>query len=1059
MNRLKYAYKFALIGILIVLQAAVLIYMLVSELNKNIDFTSREYLGIEYNQALVALLDEAQGYRSLHYSYAIGHHELREALLEKQTKVDIAFSALETVDNRLGSQLDTTWKLQVLHKEWDTRKQEAFQFEPERAQVAFNLNSRWIGEIMGLIQQVGNSSNLALDGDLDTSYLIDSVLRKLPGLVDTLGQAQGLGEHVANSRDLSIDEKERLLLVGGIVRSNLEQLDQNTQVVFRRNESVKVKLKMWNDAVDNDVPIFIWNFEQKIAGPQEAAIPQQLLVTGGQRAIGNVLTLYRGELTVIGELLNLRIQRYSRDRNVVAGFTVSILFLVFYLFLAFDISVRKGIYRLNTLMESVAQGELSARGEVHSQDEMGALTGSINNMLEALEMMYVEVRQSRDCLEVWNQELEKKVTERTASLRNLLDHAGQGFLSFGSDLKVAGEYSAECTQIFNREISEQSVLALLYPDDRGEQVFLEALFQKIFQEEDEMIRDTYFSLLPGQLVVSGSYIGVAYKIIDHPAGVKQPTIMLILTDQTHQKKMESQMQQEKNVLSMVVSVVTHFNDFSAAVNQYSAFCQEGLGRLQEAGCQAGETLITLFRTIHTFKGTFGQLGMYNMVAELHEMETVLATIREAGVDQLEWDCLTEQLKPYTAEQMLNWLEKDIAVLRDILGDTFFHQEDTLIIESSRLLSLEEKIQHILTPGECRLLIPELRRLRYKPFKELLAPYPEYILNLAERYDKAVNVFEISGGETLVDPLKYYCFAKNLVHVFRNAVAHGLETPDERLEAGKEEIGTITCTVYETTEGLTVLITDDGRGMAADHIREIAVNKGICDQKTVMLLADEEAFKLIFADGFSGAEAVSELSGRGVGLSAVRTAIEELGGSVQVNTMLGKGTEFRFFLPLLDWAASEPPTMWQISKPLLVETKNLLTSMGLTVRECIHVEGSANGKVLLRSLTAFVDVKGIMGGKLVLSADEAVVEHMAAACLQDGVTEVSKEKWLEHVLAKIANEIVNNALLQVPNSDGAVKAESLVTILAQDASARYPQSQVSTWKLETGLGWLNLSLIY
>jgi signal transduction histidine kinase len=691
---------------------------------------------------------------------------------------------------------------------------------------------------------------------------------------------------------------------------------------------------------------------------------------------------------------------------------------------------------------------------------MGALTNSINSMLEALEMMYEEVRQSRDCLEIWNQELEKKVTERTASLRNLLDHAGQGFLSFGIDLKVAGEYSAECTMFFNREISEEPVSALLYPDDRGEQVFLEALFQKIFQEEDEIIRDTYFSLLPGELVLSGRYISVAYKIIDNPAKVKQPAIMLVLTDQTQQKEMESQMQEEKNVLSMVVSVVTHFNDFSAAVNQYSAFCQEGFGGGQGDGCQAGEKLSTLFRTVHTFKGTFGQLGMRNMVAELHKMETVLATIREEGVDELAWDCLTEQLEPYTSEEMLSWLEKDIAVLRDILGESFFHQEDTLVIESSRLLGLEEKIQHSLTPGECRLLIPELRRLRYKPFKELLESYPEYILNLAERYDKAVNVFEIDGGETLVDPSKYHYFVKALVHVFRNAVAHGLETPDERLASGKEESGTITCTVHEATEGLTIRITDDGRGMEAAHIREIAVSKGIYDKKTVMSLADEEALRLIFADGFSGAEAVSELSGRGVGLSAVRTAIEELGGSVQVNTTLGRGTEFRFFLPLLNLAESEPPTMCQISKPLLAETKTFLTSTGLLVRECIHVEGSSNGKVSLRNLTTFVDVKGIMSGKMVLSADEAVVEHMATACLHDGAIKVSLEKkWMENVLAKVANEIVNNALLQVPNSDGAVKAESLVTILAEDASARYPQSQVSTWMLETELGWLNLSLIY
>ncbi|MDR3590034.1 MAG: ATP-binding protein [Negativicutes bacterium] len=1054
MNRLKYAYKFALIGMLIIAQASVPIYLLVTELNKNIDIAARERLGVEYSRVLLTLLDEAQGYRTLQYLYSMGDSSLQEALLAKQAKVDEAFAVLEKVDQQLNGSLDSTWKLEVLRKDWDNLKQQAFQFDPGQGRVAFDLNSRWIVEIIGLLQYVGNSSNLALDADLDTAYLVDSMLRKLPVLLDTLGQAQGLGEQLSDQAALSSADKDRLLVVAGLIRSGLEQYDGNAQLVFRRNEKVQAALKKQSDAVDDSVPIFVWNCEQRVNGPQGMAVPKQLLVSGGQQAIGAVTVLYREEFSAIEELLKARVERYSRDRNNVTAFTVSILLLVFYLFLAFDISVRKGVYRLNSVLEAVAQGDLGARGSVYSKDEMGSLTGSINSMLASLEGMYEEVRRSHDRLEVWNQELEGKVAERTASLRNLLDHAGQGFLSFGADLKVAGEHSAECEKIFDRKITGESVVLLFYPENRSEQVFLEALFEKIFQEGDELLRETYFSLLPPELILGSRYIRVGYKMITNPVNPEQREIMLILTDTTLQKELEGQMQEEQNILSMVVRVVTHSGDFSAAIRQYLSFCQDGFVHLWQEGGREGDSIEAIFRTVHTFKGTFSQLGMSHLVTKLHELEAVLATIRDEGAEA---SASLEPLKAYSEEEMAGWLDEDMTVLQETLGESFFHQEDTLVVESSRLLDIEEKIQRSLSPGECRLLIPALRRLRYKPLKDLLKNYPEYLLNMADRYDKLVNPFIIEGDDILVDPITCGDFSQALVHVFRNALAHGLETPDERLEAGKEATGNVKCFIREEAQGILVVIADDGRGIDAARVREIAVSKGLYDERTALGQSDAEALLLIFADGFSSSDEVSELAGRGVGLSAVREEIEKLGGSFSVHTVVGKGTEFRFFLPLSDMEEHELPTMLQMSRPLVEAAQIRLKEAGLPVKKAVHSE-AAGGKLALRRVTTFVDVKGLVSGKLLLSADDSLVECLVAK-QKDGPGQVSQEKWLENVLARWANEVVQEVLEQMPGLDDAVRAEALVTIMAEDASAKYPRAEISSWMLETQSGCLQISLIY
>ncbi len=1061
MNRLKYAYKFSLIGLLIVLQASVLIYMLVSELNKNIDFAIRERVGVQYIQALTHLLNETQTYRSIHYDFSTGNRALQAEVLAQQKKIDAALDAVEAIDNQATLQMDTTWKLQMLRKDWLARKPDALQFNSDvgRAQVLFDLDSRWLTEVTAFMLHVGYESNLAMDSDFDTSRLVDSVLRKLPGLIDTLSTTQGLAIQLQDN-NLSSESKNRLLQIVGLIRSGLEQTDSNAQLVFRHNETIKTKLKAVHTALTDAVPTFAWNVEQKTLGQQGLLIPQQLLTTAGNQAIQTAGILHKEELKVIDQLLVVRVDKYLQYRNIVVCFTGGILLLVCYLFLGFDMSVRKAVYRLDKVMASAGNGDLNVRGAIDSRDEMGSLTYAINNMLDSLQKMVEEVQLSHAKLEVWNQELEQKVTERTASLRNLLDHAGQGFLSFGEDLRVNDEYSAECQTVFHREIAKEAVPALIYPEDRDQQVFLEAIFRKILQADNEVMRETYFSLLPEEVVLGSSYIGVAYKLIDHIADPGQRKIMLILTDQTLQRAMEDQVQSERDILAMIVYVVTHSADFFTTMGQYTSFCQEGMQNLLHEKKTAGEMLATLFRTVHTFKGAFGQLRMRNTMAKLHDMEGTLDILRSNRLDGAANEPLAEKLSALTPEVMLDWLNADLDILKDKLGEVFFQRGNMLVVDNNRLLEIEEKVLRMLSPGECSLLLPDLRRLRYKPIKELLQSYPEYVVTLAEQNEKAVYSFEIVGGETLVDPLQYYDFIKSLGHIFRNSIVHGLESYEERVENGKDERGSITCTVLEDPAGVTLVISDDGRGMDPARIRDIALEKGICTMEEVQNLQQEEIIQLIFADGFSGAQAVDTFAGRGVGLSAVRAELEKLNGSVCVNTALGKGTQFQFSLPFSQAEENEPYSIRQLAKPLVNAAEHLLQSdAGLLVRNHTYIEGTAGGKLNLRKVTTFLGIKGLANGRMVLSADQSVVAHLVEKRFTQEAIDAPIDRMMETTLSHYANEIFHHALKSEPAWLDSIAIEALVSILADDASAKYPQSETPTWVLDTDAGIITLSLIY
>jgi hypothetical protein len=470
-------------------------------------------------------------------------------------------------------------------------------------------------------------------------------------------------------------------------------------------------------------------------------------------------------------------------------------------------------------------------------------------------------------------------------------------------------------------------------------------------------------------------------------------------------------------------------------------------------------LAELFRIVHTFKGTFGQLHMGNVMSQLHTMEGSLDTIRAQKIVDITGQELAEELTAFTPENMLGWLEADLAVLKEKLGENFFQRENVLVIDNTRLIEIEDKVKSTLSGDACGLLLSDLRRLRYKPFRELLSSYPEYVCGLAERNEKAVHLFSIEGDDTLVDPLRYYDFIKSLGHVFRNSIVHGLETFDERLEAGKDEVGTITCKVTESEAGLQLVITDDGRGINPAQIRDIAVEKGICTLEAAHAMQEAECVQLIFADGFSGAKQVDTFAGRGVGLSAVRAELENIGGSVSVHSVVGRGTEFKFFLPFSKSKEDGALSVRQLAKPILNAMEWCLKNQaGLEVKSISYEGGGVGGKLKLRKVTTFLGVKGFPNAKILLSADQAVVQYLSHK-KETANSEDAMERKLENALAKYALEFFQRAVNEIPQWPSSITAKALVSILAEDASAMYPNAEISTFVVITELGNLYLSLVY
>lgn len=191
---------------------------------------------------------------------------------------------------------------------------------------------------------------------------------------------------------------------------------------------------------------------------------------------------------------------------------------------------------------------------------------------------------------------------------------------------------------------------------------------------------------------------------------------------------------------------------------------------------------------------------------------------------------------------------------------------------------------------------EVMEARMVPIDQVFSRFPRMIRDLAKAEGKQVNLV-IEGKEIELDRTVLDEIGDPLVHLLRNAVDHGIEPTEERIKLGKPVAGFVGLSASRQRNSVIIEVEDDGKGMDPAHLRDIAVKKGIMSREEVDKLSDTDALNLIFVAGFSGAKTITDISGRGVGMDAVKTKIEALGGTVKVSSVPGQGSSIKLQLPL------------------------------------------------------------------------------------------------------------------------------------------------------------------
>lgn len=236
---------------------------------------------------------------------------------------------------------------------------------------------------------------------------------------------------------------------------------------------------------------------------------------------------------------------------------------------------------------------------------------------------------------------------------------------------------------------------------------------------------------------------------------------------------------------------------------------------------------------------------------------------------------------------------------------------------------------------------EVMGIRMLPVSNVFNKFPRMIRDLAANFNKKVDLV-IQGEDTELDRSVIEEITDPLIHLLRNSVDHGVEPPSERVKMGKPERATILLTARHEQGRILLTVEDDGGGINCERVKNTAIRRGLIGESEAATMPDDEAVNLIFTSGFSTASAVSDVSGRGVGLDIVRNNIQRLNGTVMVESWAGRGTRFQITLPL---------TLAIVPTLLVKVAKHILAIPLVTVLETLRVSDqdtqTVNGRPVIR----------------------------------------------------------------------------------------------------------------
>ncbi|MBK6636991.1 MAG: HAMP domain-containing protein [Rhodocyclaceae bacterium] len=747
--------------------------------------------------------------------------------------------------------------------------------------------AEWVAATATRLDELNESAGLLNDGDAQTSRLLDVLTIHLSGLMRTTATAARIGTETLVKQSLRGSRRNDLTLARGDYNALVTYSLENLRKVGQAHPPFAERLEATGGTLNTAYLSVQEMITTKMIDTMDFDLaPQRYLEITG-KAFDDTLVAAKTVSETVDTLMASRLSSLYWQRNLVIVAMLAVGGLVLVAFLSAYISIMRGLHGLAAAVKTMADGDLGARINVTTRDELGTVGKQFNEMAARLAERTVQLR------------------EKTHEIEAMLANMPQGIFTITPSGQIHEEYSAYLETIFaTGHIAGRDAMNFLFEftdtaaNDRDQ---VSASVSSCLGE-DRMNFDFNEHLLLREIRrtlpdAAPQYLELAWSVIcDDEDHVER--VMVCVRDVTILRQIEAEAQQQRRELAIIGEILAvkqeKFHEFVASSRNFL----EDNGILLRSAVAATPVLVKqLFRNMHTVKGNSRTYGLTQLTHRVHEAEQSYEVLRQDETANFDAELLLNQLAEVSScleeyahinETKLGRrgpgrrgsAEKYLMVERDQIGQ--------LLAECDRARGRAEQ-----APEALRVVSDALRLLGTERVDDMLSGVLDSLPSLAAELGKPAPQIVIEAKGIHVRNQMTDLLRNAFMHLYRNSLDHGLELPAERLAQGKPAAGCVLLRVTVESGRALFKLSDDGRGLALAYIRRKAVDKGLVADAGE--LDDAATAQLIFASGFSTAAAVTEVSGRGVGMDAVRDFIERESGSLHIEfTDQRVGSDYRAF---------------------------------------------------------------------------------------------------------------------------------------------------------------------
>lgn len=415
MDRLMIPQKMVLMAIVFSSALLALLYLLVREINMDIAFTEKERSGVDYSQSVMGLFIHVQQHRGMANALLKGDEAFRSPLLEKQAQVESDIKMLDKageifrkslrniqkegpgngllVDIYSVGTINTADKWTSIKEGWRAVSEGVLYMTPFESYEAHTSLTK---DILSLLVLVADTSNLTLDPEIDSFYMMDTIINKLPMAAEYAGQLRGIGAGVAAQQSIGEQERAYLILLSGINRSTIAVVKENMLKVFRKNPSLRPRLAPRIDDFDKFLSEAIGVLKSGILNTSAVSVSTEEYFSVFTKAIGSSLRLHSEITSSLKEVLDGRKSRLKKAKYMIVGFAIFAIAALSWLFAGYYFSMTNSLRRLMYASDSIRKGNLDIKVSLETRDEMGIVAQSFNEMSKSLNNAMKDLRHSNE---------------------------------------------------------------------------------------------------------------------------------------------------------------------------------------------------------------------------------------------------------------------------------------------------------------------------------------------------------------------------------------------------------------------------------------------------------------------------------------------------------------------------------------------------------------------------------------------------------------------------------------------------------------------------------------